>query len=236
MRRLFALLASVIAIAVGVYTLLGLTSDVPILAGPAGIFLQLVSITIAVTILIGIINLLAVHLGRIRGRGNGWGYSIVVVVSALAVILLSALERQRILTIEPALTTILLEQVQVAIESALSGLLLFALVYGAYRTLRKRVSGWGLLFVLALLVVLIGALPLPQLASVGTLRDWLMAVPVAAGARGRPPCPPRRASPSSHSTACGTSIRCARPVSIAEPISAWIMGVAQLIASWPREP
>lgn len=184
MRRLFALLATVIAIGAGVYTLLGLITDVPYLTGPARNFVQLVSVTIAITILIGIINLLVVHLGRIRGRGNGWGYSIVVVISALAVIILTILERQGILTTEPALTTILLEQVQVAVESALSGLLLFALVYGAYRTLRKRVSGWGLLFVLALLVVLVAALPLPQLAVVATLRDWLMAVPVDAGARG----------------------------------------------------
>ena len=184
MRRLFALLATVITIGVGVYTLLGLMTDVALFTGPARIFLQLASVTIAVTVLIGVINLFAVHLRRIRERGNGWGYSIVVLVSALAVIILTILERQGILTTDPALTTILLEQVQVAVESALSGLLLFALVYGAYRILRKRVSGWGLLFVLALLVVLIGALPLPQLAVVGTLRDWLMAVPVDAGARG----------------------------------------------------
>jgi hypothetical protein len=74
--------------------------------------------------------------------------------------------------------------VQVAIESSLAGLLLFALVYGAYRTLRKRVSGWGLLFMIALLVVLAGALPLANLAPVAALRDWLMSVPVSAGARG----------------------------------------------------
>ena len=184
MRRLFALLATVIAIGFGVYTLLGLITDMALFTGPARIFLQLASVTIAITVLIGVINLFAVHLRRIRERGSGWVYSIVVLVGALAVIILTILERQGILTADPALTTILLEQVQVAVESALSGLLLFALVYGAYRTLRKRVSGWGLLFVLALLVVLIGALPLPQLAVVVTLRDWLMAVPVDAGARG----------------------------------------------------
>lgn len=184
MGRLLGLLATVIAIFLGIATLLGLTRNIPWLVAITRGFLQLVSVTIAVTILIGIINLLNVHLRRIRGRGRGWGYSIVLILSTLAVIVLTVLERRGILTTEPALTTILLEQVQVAVESALAGLLLFALVYGAYRTLRKRVSGWGLLFIVALLVVLIGALPLPQLAPVIDLRDWLMAVPVSAGARG----------------------------------------------------
>ncbi|MBZ0300394.1 MAG: hypothetical protein K8J31_11655 [Anaerolineae bacterium] len=184
MRRLLAILATATAIGFGVFTLFGLTVEDPLLAGPTNFFLQLVSITVAVTIVIGIYNLLTVHLGRVRGRRSGWGYSLILVISTLAVIVLTILERANVLKGEPAITTILLEQVQVAIEAAFSGLLLFALVYGAYRTLRKRVSGWGLLFIAALLVVLAGALPLPYLGVLAAARDWLMAVPVSAGARG----------------------------------------------------
>jgi hypothetical protein len=184
MGRLLAALATAIAIGFGLFALFGLITDYPSLVGPTQFFLQLVSITVAVTIVIGIYNLLAVHGGRVRRRGPGWGYSLVLVLSTLLIILLTVLERAGILSGDPAITTILLEQVQVAIESSLAGLLLFALVYGAYRTLRKRVSGWGLLFMIALLVVLAGALPLANLAPVAALRDWLMSVPVSAGARG----------------------------------------------------
>ncbi|MAS34785.1 MAG: hypothetical protein CL610_12310 [Anaerolineaceae bacterium] len=184
MRRLAGILATAVVIGFGVLTLFGLLLDTPLLADPAQFFLQLVSITIAITIIIGIFNLLTVHLARISRRQTGWGYSLVLVISTLAVFVLTILERVGVLRTEPAVTTILLEQVQVAIESALAGLLLFGLVYGAYRTLRKRVSGWGLLFVLALLVVLAGALPLPYLAPLASVREWLMAVPVSAGARG----------------------------------------------------
>ena len=190
MRRLLGALSTIIVIFIGFVTLLGLLISANPIIGLTPIpvmvpvFLELVSITIAVTVLIGIFNLLAVHLGRLFGRKPGWIYSFFLLISLLGVIILTILERLDVLNLEPALTTILLEQVQVSIESALAGLLLFALVYGASRVLRKRTSGWGLLFVVALLIVLIGALPLPDLALVATVRDWLLAVPVSAGARG----------------------------------------------------
>jgi hypothetical protein len=79
---------------------------------------------------------------------------------------------------------LLLETVQVSVESALAGLIVFALVYGAYRMMRRRVTWSAVLFTLALLIILIGALPLPQVGWLTQLRGWLLAVPVSAGARG----------------------------------------------------
>ena len=73
---------------------------------------------------------------------------------------------------------------QVTVESSLAGLLLFALVYGASRVMSLRTSGWGALFVGTVLVVLAASLPLPLLAVLIPIRDWLLAVPVNAGARG----------------------------------------------------
>jgi hypothetical protein len=57
-------------------------------------------------------------------------------------------------------------------------------VYGAYRLMRRRVTWWGMLFTLVLLIILIGALPLPGAVGLVSVRDWLMSVPVSAGARG----------------------------------------------------
>jgi uncharacterized membrane protein YjjP (DUF1212 family) len=109
---------------------------------------------------------------------------VVLIISTLAVIIVTILERANVLRGSPSITTILLENVQVSIESALAGLLLFALVYGAYRTLRNRPTGWGVLFTLALLIILVAALPLPGFQLLSNVRDWLMDVPVSAGARG----------------------------------------------------
>jgi hypothetical protein len=111
-------------------------------------------------------------------------YSLVLVICTLGVLLLAALERAGVLTDDPPVTTVLLETVQVSVESALAGLVLFALVYGAYRMLARRVTWGRVVFTLALLVLLVGALPLPELSFFQGVRSWMLAVPVSAGARG----------------------------------------------------
>ncbi len=200
MTRLGSALATAIVIVVGIITFLGLvvgsslgglSTVINAFAFPtiANAFLQLTVITVAITVLIGIVNLVIVHLGRVFGRGKPVSQrinSLVLVVSAIGVIVLGVLERAGVLTGSPSPTTVLLEGVQVSIESALAGLVLFALVYGAYRLMRRRVTGSGLLFTLVLLLILTGALPFstPAMRTVGIVRDWLMAVPVSAGARG----------------------------------------------------
>ncbi|NWF71251.1 MAG: hypothetical protein HXY40_19390 [Chloroflexi bacterium] len=191
--RFGALLPSAIAIGFGLLTLIGL------LAGGDGslfdllttLFLQIVVITVALAFLLGILNLLLVHLGRLFGRKRGALYSLVLLLSFVLALTLAILERTGGLPARPAgerpLSMILLETVQVSIESALAGLLVFALVYGAYRMLRRRVTWGGLLFLAALLTVLLGEIAArgvfesPLLLS---FRTWLSSVPVSAGARG----------------------------------------------------
>jgi hypothetical protein len=148
------------------------------------LFLQVATITLALLALAGVLNLLIVHLGRIRYRRGGWVYSLVLVICTLGVLILAALERSGALTDQPPVTTVLLETVQVSVESALAGLVLFALVFGAYRMLMRRVTWGRVVFTLTLLVLLIAALPLPELNFFQSIRDWLLAVPVSAGARG----------------------------------------------------
>lgn len=186
MSRLGAAISTAIAIGFGLLTLVGLLAggNIAFLGSVADILLQLVVITTATTVLIGILNLLGVHFRRMRQRDKGWGYSLLLVLGTLLVIVLVVLERASILTGSPAVTTILFETVQVSIESALAGLVLFALVYGAYRVTRRRLTWPTVLFVIVLLLLLVGALPLPGLNLLVSLRDWLMAVPVSAGARG----------------------------------------------------
>ncbi len=181
-----AALTSAVAIGFGVITLAGLlvSDDVSVISD---LLLQLVVVTIAITVLIGLLNLLTVHLGRIFKTQGGWVYSLVMLISAGLVIVLTILERTDV--IEPdvgerAPSAILLESVQVSIESALGGLVFFALVYGAARLMRRRVTWWGILFTAVLMIVLIGALPVSGLSRLLDVRDWLLEVPVSAGSRG----------------------------------------------------
>jgi hypothetical protein len=175
MRRLFGLFASVVAIGIGIVTLIGLaTGGLP---GITSFILQLALITAASALLVGVVNLLSVHFRRIFGRERGYLYSFALILSFLLVIIFWLFDAD-----EPR--RILLQDVQVSLESALAALLVFALVYGAYRLMRRRVTWGGILFTLALLISLLGALPLSQLGALTSLREWLLAVPVSAGARG----------------------------------------------------
>ena len=200
MRRLLAILSAVIAIVFGLITLFGLLVGDELgfmtvfverfgVRDLTSVFLQLVVITVAVTLVIGLLNLVVVHVGRIGRVRRGWPYSLVLLVSFLGVVGLTLAERAGLVQPaagEPAYTVILLDSVEVSIESSLAALLLFSLVYGAYRLMRRRVTWASLLFTFILLVVLLGALPLPGagISLLAQARTWLLAVPVSAGARG----------------------------------------------------
>jgi hypothetical protein len=200
--RLLRALATAITISLGIIVFLGLIFDdssgdsagmLPGIVRGLGfaqltnLLLQLSIITIALTVLIGVLNLIMVHFGRVTARGGGWFYSLVALLSFVLVIGLTIAERANILTAAPgerAASMILLETVQISIESALAGLLLFALVYGAARLMHRRVTWWGVLFTAALLLILLGALPLDSVGGLAQIQRWLLAVPVSAGARG----------------------------------------------------
>jgi hypothetical protein len=142
----------------------------------AGVILLLTTTVIAVTIVIGIFNLLTVHIRRVFRREGGWLNSLVLMLSFLAALGLYVIDR--------AQSMILLEDVQVAVESALAGLLYFSLVYGAYRLLHNRVTLPRIIFVLSMLVVLLGSLALPGLDILADFGALWSALPVSAGARG----------------------------------------------------
>jgi len=183
--RLTTVLASLITILIGwaaVFGLLlpdnlGISENVVTFTQDAtNILLRFVTITIALTIIIGIINLLSVHLRRLFTRQKGAVYSLILILSFALTIGYYVADRDE--------SMILLETVLISVESALAGLVFFALVYGAYHMMAREVTPSGILFVASLLIVLIGALPLSGTRVVSDIRDWLLEIPVNAGARG----------------------------------------------------
>lgn len=197
--RLGAALASAFVLLIGLTTLIGLLArgslgdtlliNQTFIPGLTQIILQIVVITVALAVLIGVLNLVLVHLRRLTTRKGNPLYSLILLVSFFAVVGLTIFERLNPPAVLPSPSMILLETVQVSIESALAGLLLFALVYGAYRVMRHRATLWGALFVVTLLTVLLAELyrrgvGTAVLESVANVAGWLAAVPVSAGARG----------------------------------------------------
>lgn len=199
--RLGVILASTITIFVGVTTLLGLLfGSNLVLSEAAGgelvslfiaflarLFVQIAVVTVALTVVIGILNLLMVHTSRLfRGRGRTLNRlnSLVLVGVFVFTLGIYIFERSQNTPARESWSRLLLEDVLVTIESSLAALLFFALVYGAFRMLRREVSLYRVLFVVTVLIVLIASLPLPGLGLIVDLYRWLMAVPVSAGARG----------------------------------------------------
>lgn len=176
MSRIFSILAASIAIGTGLLTLAGLLVGGGF-APLTQVFLQIAVVTAALAILIGLGNLLWVHTRRIARRERGALYSIVLLGSLLLVLGLwvSGAEREN---------RIVLETVLIAVESALAALLAVVLVYGAYRLMRRRVTWTSVLFTIAVLLVLVAALPIDRAGALSAIHDWVVSVPVSAGARG----------------------------------------------------
>lgn len=186
--RFGAALTSLIALFVGLVTLAGLligdnlggltaAADLLRLETFANFFIRLTAVTIAVTIVIGITNLMQVHVGRVLRRRADMFYSIVVLVAFIGTLVVY-------FTGNTELSRTLLEDVQLPIESALAGLLFVTLVYGAFRLIRDHATRWHVLFLIVLLIVLIGALPFGETSIMAEVSTWLMNVPISAGARG----------------------------------------------------
>lgn len=213
--RLGTVLSTVVIVAVGFITLVGLLigpelgpvwvalndltsglirvfqpgaeANVPFLAIFARFFVQVAVIVVTLTIILGLVNLMAVHLTRLR-RGEGRFLnrmnSGVLLAVFIGTLMLYMIERLTSTPSQQSVSRVLLEQVLIAVESALAALLFFSLVYGASRILRTEVSFSRVLFVAMVVLVLVAALPLPGLGLVTQFYNWLLLVPINAGARG----------------------------------------------------
>ncbi len=187
-HRLLNFLATIVVMSSGLITLIGLLSDEGTTAADTARFLiQLVTVIAAVAVLAGLVNLVAVHLGRFVRAERGWPYSILVLVVALAVGVLRILDRAEIWSGDlegEQISARVFEAVQVSLESALAALLVFFLVFAAYRLMRDRVTVWNVLFSLTVIVVLVGWIPFDDMDVLRDVRDWVVRVPASAGTRG----------------------------------------------------
>ncbi len=192
--RLGAALLAALTIAIALVTLLGLepvASLPPALNQTLNAFsqllVQLVAVIGALALLIGVSNLVRFHAAQLRKFPRSL-YSLILLLSLFGVLIVRALERGGVLRVgadeTPALSLLLLDVAQVVVESALTGLIFFALVYAAVRLMRQAVTLWNALFLAALVIVLLGFSPLGGGEALSALREWLLSVPVNAGTRG----------------------------------------------------
>jgi len=186
--------STAIAIGTGLVVLLGFffgtgTTGEPTLLGILrDYFLQGVVVLAAVALLVGISNLVSVHLQKIRQRQNEV-YSFVLIFSLILTLVVGVYDMIRTYFLGEAnfqRITWIFNYIQIPVETALMAVLAVSLTYAVARLLGQRLSTLSIIFAVVVLILLVGTVPLfvANLPVVGELRAWIVRVPAVGGARG----------------------------------------------------
>ncbi len=173
------LLSLLIVGVVGVLVLLDVLIDHPLLNGFGLLLTDYAVIIAAFALILGVIHLIRVHARRIRERGNGWQYSLFLLMVTLFFTVVGLIEGPNGTLTQWSVTTLLLP-----LQAAFFSLLAFFLVSVLYRSARTR-SFEALLMVLTAVLVVVAGTPLGAtfLPWLDTLRLWVMDSVATAGAR-----------------------------------------------------
>jgi hypothetical protein len=170
-------IATAVAIAVGIIVLLDVFITLPLLDQLGTTFREWTIILTAFALLLGLYNLLLVHLSRLVKRHEpGFGYSAVVLVTF--VIVLSA---GLWFGLPSPQMEWLFSYLYLPLQGTFFALMAFFLATAAYRSLRAK-SLETLLMLAAALVVFLGQMPLSD--SLAGVRQWVLNVPSTAGVSG----------------------------------------------------
>ena len=183
---------TVIAVSAGLLTLLSLVVDSDPLRALRGLFVEWTVILIAFALLLGAANVLRVHARRIHDRKDTL-YSLVLILAFLAVFVPGIMPTgsgpeflSPYLGPTGAVVDFSFRYIQRPLQATFYSLLAFLAAAAVWRTFRAR-SVASLVMFLACILVLLGSIRL----NVGEwwqlvieTKDWIMNVPVLAGARG----------------------------------------------------
>ncbi|MBI2865215.1 MAG: hypothetical protein HYX94_11700 [Chloroflexi bacterium] len=174
-----------VAIASGVGIIILLTSFVDgsdVLLSARDLILRWVTILGAFALILGIANVLRVHVRRIIKAEPGWIYSFVLLAVMLFVIVMGVLPGGGGLMnpfVDWTFTYVFLP-----LNATIFSLLAFFVASAAYRTFRLR-SSEATVMVVAGLIVLVGQVPLGGLVpGLSAFSGWLLDTPVMAAVRG----------------------------------------------------
>jgi hypothetical protein len=176
----FSIFNAVIAIVAGVVVLVGYFT--PWLAGTRALFLQWAVILAAFALLIGVVNLLAVHLNKMGKSKKGGIYSLALWVAFFITVGVVALDGP-----DGSKSVFLFNNIQIPVEASLLTLLVVTLAVASIRLLRRKAGLFTYIFVGTAFLVLLGTAPLYGIGEVSFLyqvRTWIVGVLSVAGARG----------------------------------------------------
>lgn len=176
MRKVLPIAAAVIC---GLYALVDFFVTDPVVDAVGAKLLEGVMILAAFALLLGLLNLMNVHLRRVATGEKNQGFSVVLVAAMLVTLVCGVAWPQ-----SGALTWIF-GYIYYPLQSSLAALLAFFAVSAAYRAFRLR-SGQAVILLVTSLLVLVTQMPFMSALSplFAEIREWVLYVPVAAGVRG----------------------------------------------------
>lgn len=181
MKKILPITNTIIAVIAGIFVLLGYFFPA-VFGGIQSILIGWAIILAAFALLLGTFNLGMVHWKKIGTGDTNSVYSIVLLVSLAATILISIISGPT-----GKWSLWIFNTFQVPVEISLLALLAVILVYVAARLLNRKPRWNTVLFLGTVLVVLLGSVPLfffGEVAVLSAIRGWISEVPAVAGARG----------------------------------------------------
>ena len=179
--------STAVAIGVGIIVLAGYF--IPSFINIRFILLRAGLVLAAVALLVGIINLITVHIKKLGADSENSGYSLILVIALLATLIIGIIDMvQTYLVGKPnfQMTSWIFTNIQLPIETSLLAVTAVSLTYAAASILRKRMDLFSIIFFLVVLLVLLGSFSIPPatLPFLHVIREWILRVPALGGARG----------------------------------------------------
>ncbi len=133
----------------------------------------------AFALILGLFNILQFHGQRVLHTGDGWFYSLVLILSA-GVSWIPPMLHDPTSSVAQTLSQYIIKP----LGGSLAALLVFTLTWSGVRLLRHRRNAWSVLFIVVVTLSLLGTTPLLGIEWLADIRDWLIRVPGMAGFRG----------------------------------------------------
>ncbi|HEX9676382.1 MAG TPA: hypothetical protein VGA07_10405 [Anaerolineales bacterium] len=182
--RLSALWAAV-ALAAGLFVLLGYFLQLKAVQDLRLTFLHWAVLLAGAALIVGLVNLVSVHWRKVGLLEEGWIYSAVLILALVITLGLGLFFGP-----DNAVALFIFSNFQLPVETSLMALLAVSLVVAGFRLVSRRRDLYTLIFLATALFVMVGTAPWP-LPGLGTfevvvrdLRAWISQVWAAGGARG----------------------------------------------------
>jgi hypothetical protein len=182
--RLSALWAAV-ALAAGLFVLLGYFVQLKAIQDLRLTFLHWAVLLAGAALIVGLVNLVSVHWRKVGLLEEGWIYSAVLILALVITLVLGLFFGP-----DNAVALFIFSNFQLPVETSLMALLAVSLVVAGFRLVSRRRDPYTLIFLATALFVMVGTAPWP-LPGLGTfevvvrdLRAWISQVWAAGGARG----------------------------------------------------